>query len=56
VVSSASFTATSAGGTGGEPVLRVDGKDVLLSKISSIDVPAGHTASATATGPAGATP
>lgn len=56
VVSSASFTATSAGGTGGEPVLKVDGKDVLLSKISSIDVPGGHTATSTATGAAVATP
>ncbi|GAA4972130.1 flagellar hook capping FlgD N-terminal domain-containing protein [Kineococcus glutinatus] len=39
VVSSASFTASSVGGTGGEPVLKVDGKDVVLSKVSSVDVP-----------------
>ena len=40
-VTSASFTATSVGGTGGEPVLKVDGKDVVLSKVSSVDVPPG---------------
>ncbi|WP_432546533.1 flagellar hook capping FlgD N-terminal domain-containing protein [Kineococcus sp. SYSU DK004] len=39
VVTSASFTASSAGGTGGEPVLKVDGQEVVLSKVGSVDVP-----------------
>ncbi|NAZ84101.1 flagellar hook capping protein [Kineococcus sp. R8] len=36
VVSSAAFSAVSAGGTGGEPVLKVGGADVLLSKVTTI--------------------
>jgi flagellar basal-body rod modification protein FlgD len=36
VVKSASFTAQSAGGTNGEPVLNVDGVSVVLSKVSGV--------------------
>ena len=43
VVSSASFSAVSVGGTGGEPVLKVDGKEVALSKVVSVDVPTSTT-------------
>jgi len=50
----AAFNASSIGGTGNEPVIRVDGKDVLLSAITGIGA-AASTAPATST-PATSTP
>jgi len=50
----AAFNASSIGGTGNEPVIRVDGKDVLLSAITGIGAAAAGTP-ATGT-PAGGTP
>ncbi|NAZ88608.1 flagellar hook capping FlgD N-terminal domain-containing protein, partial [Kineococcus indalonis] len=55
VVSSASFSATSVGGTGNEPVLKVDGKDVVLSNVVSVDVPGAATATTAATAAAAST-
>lgn len=50
---SASFGSSSIAGTGNEPVIKVDGKDVLLSAITSVGVTGGAT---TGTTPAGGTP
>jgi len=50
----AAFNASSIGGTGNEPVIRVDGKDVLLSAITGIGAAAAGTP-ATGT-PAASTP
>jgi len=55
----AAFNASSIGGTGNEPVIRVDGKDVLLSAITGIGAAAATTPAAStpaATTPAASTP
>jgi flagellar basal-body rod modification protein FlgD len=49
VVTSASFNATSMGGTNGEPLLTVDGKQVVLSKVTGIVDSGSATTTPTAT-------
>ena len=48
---SASFNSSSIAGTGNEPVLKVGGKDVLLSAITSVGVPGTTTTGTTGTVP-----
>ncbi|MGI4894515.1 MAG: flagellar hook capping FlgD N-terminal domain-containing protein [Janthinobacterium lividum] len=48
VVKSASFATSSAGGTGGEPVLNVDGTNVVLSKVTAVVEPGAATSAAAA--------
>ncbi|WP_337063041.1 flagellar hook capping FlgD N-terminal domain-containing protein [Kineococcus sp. G2] len=55
VVRSASFNASSTGGTGGEPVLDVGGAKVVLSKVTSINGAGATAAAASATVPAAST-
>ena len=47
VVTSASFTGTTLTGTGGEPVLLVNGRKLQLSEISSVDAPQSQAGSTT---------
>ncbi|GAB7189405.1 hypothetical protein NUM3379_01110 [Kineococcus sp. NUM-3379] len=42
-VTSAAFNGTTLSGTGGEPVLTVDGRKLQLSEVSSVDVPKSPT-------------
>ena len=52
----AAFNASSIGGTGNEPVIRVDGKDVLLSAITGVGAPAASTPTPAAGGPTASSP